>query len=197
MGKTNPWTLPTTDASAARRAGGRRHYNLVRQGRARLRRARLGELFAKHGLPRGFQAKVARVLHVSEATVSRDLRQLFWEVAQSEPERCPACGCLPPPEDELAEALTDLANRVMAEEQVATAPPAGKIAKIAKPVTAGTQQAPVVVVAAPQTPPKRARSTRRWSYDPFAPPPPPLLPAPGNVTGGRDGLVGTRVGGVG
>jgi predicted transcriptional regulator len=63
---------------AYRRAGGRRRYNLRRQEVARARRAevqRLLDLYGERG--RGTRARIARELSVSEATVSRDVREIL------------------------------------------------------------------------------------------------------------------------
>lgn len=63
-----------------RRAGGRRKYNALRQMDAQLRRAEVARLLIDEGFHlrhRGAQARVARRLHVSEATISRDVRAIF------------------------------------------------------------------------------------------------------------------------
>ena len=65
------WTQPTSDAAAWARAGGRRHYNSLRQLHAELRRAQVARLLLDGGLHRGTQAQIARQLGVSEATISR------------------------------------------------------------------------------------------------------------------------------
>jgi integrase len=60
-----------------RRAGGRRRYHAIRQARAWARRARVLDLLGTHGLRHGAQAAIARILHVSQATVSRDVAALI------------------------------------------------------------------------------------------------------------------------
>jgi hypothetical protein len=84
------WTQPTSDAAAWARAGGRRHYNSLRQLHAELRRAQVARLLLDGGLHRGTQAQIARQLGVSEATISRDIVAIF---AAGRPRRCPCCGC--------------------------------------------------------------------------------------------------------
>jgi hypothetical protein len=66
---------PLTLEQAHRRAGGRRRYNFQREMAARARRERVCALLAKYGSKiRGVQARIARELGVSEATISRDVR---------------------------------------------------------------------------------------------------------------------------
>ena len=68
------WAGYTTETAMQRRAGGRRHYNAVRRFRAELRRRQLAALLlADEGGWWGQQARMARALGVSEATISRDL----------------------------------------------------------------------------------------------------------------------------
>jgi hypothetical protein len=59
-----------------RRAGGRRHYNQVRQFRAVQRRARLASMLRKEGLGWGYQTRMAAKLGVSPSTISRDITLL-------------------------------------------------------------------------------------------------------------------------
>ncbi len=71
------WAAYTTDTEMQRRAGGRRHYNAVRRFRAELRRRHLAAwLRADAGGWSGQQARAARALGVSEATISRDLARM-------------------------------------------------------------------------------------------------------------------------
>ncbi len=56
-----------------RRAGGRRHYNRVRQFRAVQRRAQLAPMLRKEGLRWGYQTRLAAKLGVSPSTISRDM----------------------------------------------------------------------------------------------------------------------------
>ncbi len=71
-----------------RRAGGRRHYNSVRQFRAALRRTELAHLLVTGavGSPffdRGTQRRLADRLGVSETTISRDIATLLKEMHRS------------------------------------------------------------------------------------------------------------------
>ena len=66
-----------------RRAGGRRHYNSIRQTRAAFRRLQVARLLCRWGLGYGVQARVARRLGVSEATISRDVAALLRKVRAS------------------------------------------------------------------------------------------------------------------
>lgn len=91
---TAAWSAPTTPEAAARRAGGRRRYNAQRKFVAEYRRTILRELlFAKGRLrERGVQAKLARDLGVSRATICRDIRVLLREC-----QPCPCCGAYTKP----------------------------------------------------------------------------------------------------
>jgi hypothetical protein len=61
-----------------RRAGGRRRYNFQREMIARARRAKVRVLLTTYGhKSRGVQARMARELKVSEATISRDVQSLI------------------------------------------------------------------------------------------------------------------------
>ena len=63
-----------TSEQVFKRAGGRRRYNLQRQEAAEARRGevrRLLDLYGRHR--RGVQARIARELGVSRATISRDV----------------------------------------------------------------------------------------------------------------------------
>ena len=81
MRATN-WTAPTSDAIAARRAGGRKRHNAERQAVRDRRR----ELLARIAIARGGWwfayrngAELARTLGVSRATICRDLHALMRE----------------------------------------------------------------------------------------------------------------------
>jgi hypothetical protein len=77
-------------------AGGRRHYNSVRQFRAELRRIEIICFLAESGvslLARGTQRALARRFAVSESTISRDLVGILAERGPSR--RCPFCGAKP------------------------------------------------------------------------------------------------------
>lgn len=82
----NDWSSPVDDATAYKRAGGRRHYNSLRQLRAMARRKRVAELLVRDMS----QAEMARRLGVHRSTICRDVAWL-WRVA-SEQSRCPICG---------------------------------------------------------------------------------------------------------
>jgi hypothetical protein len=63
--------------AVCRRAGGRRHYNAWRQFQQQHRRLEVSALLGRYGIAKhGVQARIARELGVSEATVSRDVRAL-------------------------------------------------------------------------------------------------------------------------
>jgi hypothetical protein len=73
-----------------RRAGGRNRYNARRRLDTAIRRIRLLELLKLHRLTvRGTQARLARELRVSEATVSRDVKALLYSGSI-----CHTCGHL-------------------------------------------------------------------------------------------------------
>jgi DNA invertase Pin-like site-specific DNA recombinase len=90
MRSTN-WSAHTSFAEVKARAGGRRHYNFMRQQAAARRRARVARLLFRKGWYglRGSTRLIARRLHVSVATVRRDIRQIM-----AEGYRCHACGCI-------------------------------------------------------------------------------------------------------
>ncbi len=76
--------------AACKRAGGRRHYNAVRQARADFRRGKSVALWMKlvcAGV-RGPGAKVARLFGVSRSTICRNVRwlHLLGEIAAAEKE---------------------------------------------------------------------------------------------------------------
>ena len=77
------WSASAPLNEVYRRAGGRRHYNSWRQFCAAYRRlevARLLLALAQQGVPwHGRQARMARQLGVSEATISRDYAVLHRE----------------------------------------------------------------------------------------------------------------------
>jgi len=77
-------------------AGGRRHYNSIRQFRAELRRIEILSFLAESGmslLVRGIQRALAQKFDVSEATISRDLVGILAERGRGR--RCPFCGAKP------------------------------------------------------------------------------------------------------
>jgi hypothetical protein len=73
------WNAETSDSEAARRAGGRRRYNQMRQAKAARRLGRIIDIMARnrwHSRQWGIRAKIARELGVSRATICRDLQHL-------------------------------------------------------------------------------------------------------------------------
>jgi DNA invertase Pin-like site-specific DNA recombinase len=80
------WSQPTSWETVKRRAAGRLRYNKARQFRAALRRREVLKLLGEIGWTYGSQATIARRLHVSGATISRDLAVLLPLV-----ETCPTC----------------------------------------------------------------------------------------------------------
>jgi len=87
--RNNWWSERTDDETMRRRAAGRRHYNAVRRFRAAWRRREVARLVLEGGAGWGYQARIARELGVSRATVCRDVA---WLHAESLP--CPNCGRL-------------------------------------------------------------------------------------------------------
>ncbi len=85
------WSAATGTQEACKRAGGRRHFNAVRQFRALHRRMKIVESLRVQGsfAERGVQARLARQLGVSEATISRDIAAILKISAP-----CPTCGAL-------------------------------------------------------------------------------------------------------
>ena len=81
-------------------AGGRRHYNSVRQFRAELRRIEIICFLAESHISlfvRGTQRALAERFAVSEATISRDLVRIFAKHTRDR--HCPFCGAKPLDED--------------------------------------------------------------------------------------------------
>lgn len=90
MKQMTNWSKPASDSEAARRAGGRRRYNSVRNLQAVMRRMEVINLVntGSLGLTEwGTQTRVAAALGVSRATVCRDMKRLL-EMGQA----CPCCG---------------------------------------------------------------------------------------------------------
>src|SRR2546428_13791699 len=72
------WSALTTPEIRRRRSGGRNRYNSQRRVLAVVRRMRILELLKRYSvMDRGTQARFARELRVSEATISRDLKALL------------------------------------------------------------------------------------------------------------------------
>jgi predicted transcriptional regulator len=63
----------------SRRAAGRRAYNNHRQSLCEQRRVQVVDLLSRLGGRYGSQARIARMLKVSEATISRDMKVLHRE----------------------------------------------------------------------------------------------------------------------
>jgi hypothetical protein len=77
-------------------AGGRRHYNSVRQQRAKLRRIEILRIIDESGMSFvtwGVQRMLAARLGVSESTISRDLNGIL--APGVDPKRCPFCHSRP------------------------------------------------------------------------------------------------------
>ena len=72
------WSKLTDADTAARRAGGRTHYNRKRQWEATKRRGEVLRLVAINRLERGSQAEMARQLGVHRSTITRDLQAVFY-----------------------------------------------------------------------------------------------------------------------
>jgi DNA-binding NarL/FixJ family response regulator len=68
--KRYQWSEPTSHEEMSRRAGGRRRYNAQRQFKALRRRSQLLDVLQRCGWS---QVQAARLLGVSESTISRDL----------------------------------------------------------------------------------------------------------------------------
>jgi hypothetical protein len=73
------WSARADWGTVRRRASGRRRYNAWRQSMALYRRVQVLALLGQLGWRPGVQAAIARRLHVSGATMSRDFRVLFAE----------------------------------------------------------------------------------------------------------------------
>jgi hypothetical protein len=95
-----------------RRAAGRRHYNTVRRFRAAWRRCEVARMVLESGIGRGYQARIARELGVSRATVCRDVA---WLHAESRP--CPSCGRLRVAGGPLARVYSDHERSTRQDEQ--------------------------------------------------------------------------------
>jgi hypothetical protein len=96
-----------------RAAGGRRHYNAMRQIWAEGRRNAIMEVVVGQGwslLARGVQRQLALHLGVSESTISRDLDAILSE-ARFDRRRCPVCGARPL-DEEGAAAIADGLDRL-------------------------------------------------------------------------------------
>jgi DNA invertase Pin-like site-specific DNA recombinase len=83
------WSRPVSAEVAAKRAGGRRHYNAIRREKAQARREQLIKLVLRYGHERGARARIAERLGVSRRTLGRDLAAI--RVKRARP-RCQTCG---------------------------------------------------------------------------------------------------------
>lgn len=116
------WSLSTSADVVARRCGGRRRINAARRRLALERQRALLLLAQAEGWPltgRGGQARYARALGVSRATVCRDVHVVLDWMRQG-PRPCPLCGSAASGPGELvqppiASAPGDLAERVRQE----------------------------------------------------------------------------------
>lgn len=93
------WSQAKPFNEVCHRAGGRRAYNALRRDLAAFRRLDVARMLLKYGLRRGVQARIARELSVSEATVSRDIQKALYSGAQV----CQHCGSYKPREIKFAE----------------------------------------------------------------------------------------------
>ena len=85
------WTKWTDWDTVCKRAAGRAHYNSIRTYRAELRRGEVLQLLQEWGWGHGTQARIARCLGVSAATVSRDVARILPLYTE-----CRHCGWLRP-----------------------------------------------------------------------------------------------------
>lgn len=79
-----------------RAAGGRRHYNSVRQHLAKKRRMEIHSVLVYSHLSlltRGTQRVLAEIFGVSEATISRDITGIYGDTSRNG--CCPFCGAKP------------------------------------------------------------------------------------------------------
>jgi hypothetical protein len=87
------WAEPVSREEAARRAGGRRAYNLVREIRVYLRRREIARRFDGWALTsHGVVARIARAFQVSLPTASRDRRWVLCAYYHL-PRRFGPCTC--------------------------------------------------------------------------------------------------------
>jgi predicted DNA-binding transcriptional regulator YafY len=75
------WTQNLSPEKLNHLIGGRRRYNSLRQFLAAERRRRVVELMQRFGLKRGVVTAIARELHVSKASISRDIATLLRDGA--------------------------------------------------------------------------------------------------------------------
>lgn len=87
------WSQTVSTEEAQARAGGRAHYNAMRQLDAALRRHQVAELIVAAGgfLVPGVRSRIAAKLGVHRSTVSRDVQALLRGMPAP---TCPCCGAL-------------------------------------------------------------------------------------------------------
>lgn len=81
------WSSPISTSEANRRAGGRRHYNSMRQFTASNRAFKVLHLLEEYNFVHGARARIARELGVHPSTITRDLRKVLNPDGVS----CPNC----------------------------------------------------------------------------------------------------------
>ena len=81
------WSDPVSNSEAISRAGGRRHYNSVRQWQALARAYRVMELLQDRGLGYGVRTQIARELGVHRSTITRDVNRIL----RTDGTNCPTC----------------------------------------------------------------------------------------------------------
>jgi hypothetical protein len=91
------WSSSVSSIEAFQRAGGRRAYNALRRDLKLFRRHDVAQLLLQYGYRRGVQARIAKALGVSEATVSRDIKATLYA-----PHVCQTCGGYRPRQIKLA-----------------------------------------------------------------------------------------------
>ena len=74
---SNGWSNPAASSVVNARAGGRRAYNALRRDQKLIRRHEVEALLHRWGWSFGTQARIARELGVSDATVSRDVAAIL------------------------------------------------------------------------------------------------------------------------
>jgi hypothetical protein len=104
---SNDWAAPTDRETVCRCAAGRRRYNAARSLRRLVRRYKVVRLMRQYiGTGRSFQARIARQLAVSPATICRDVRSIHDDWRRDH--LCPACGTLVLPSWVYLDAENDL-----------------------------------------------------------------------------------------
>jgi hypothetical protein len=73
----NTWSAYTSWTEVCQRANGRRKYHSIRRLHARLRRRQVARHLRREGLGYGVRAQLARILGVSKATITSDVRAIL------------------------------------------------------------------------------------------------------------------------